>query len=389
MGGLYSTSMALAESLPNGSNGYEIVENHEEVPEPAVTIDNSLYQASVPVKNTSDSERYKAFPQLLQKVLIKISVNPKIATLPIIKSSLKDAENFIEQFSYTRTSQTERTQMRLSANFEPDKINALLVKARQPVLNTTRSLVAVWFIIHQENGANDIAGTLSENADLVKLSKSLQESAETVGLPIALPFGDLEDLSALSTNNLWTITPKQLRKVSKRYAAKAILVIKMEAGEKLCQGQPNTSTWFLLINKNQSFQWEENLSTCETVLQDGMIQTVHHLLSKNEEKSKETQPTHSQKQIIHVSVSRIHSAQDYQHVLEDLQKQPNVLDVQIEKVTPSSILYVIHIQDTLANFAESMTNSSQFQLLQKDMSKKRLEYEYLGQPSSDIWEENQ
>lgn len=366
--GILTAPVALADDL--SVKAPEIQESAES------NIDLKLYKAEMLIPDSSEIERKKAFPLLLQKVLVRVSGNLKVSILPAIQAALKDPEPFIEQFSYANAS--------LRVNFDSVKVDNLLKKANQLVLNTPRPLVLIWFVVHQIDGTNDVVNMMSENVFLTDLAKSLHETADIIGLPIALPFGDLDDISAISSDDLWKITPKKLQKASKRYDVDAILLVKMKAG----QTDPCISRWSLLSSNAEKdpFFWKENQPTCAFALQDGMNQTLRNLLAPNSEESAQKNQIATQKSmIIHVSVTNIQSAQDYQKVLDVLQNQSETMNVQIEKVTPSAVFYVLSIKNSLADFAKNLQKNTQFQLVQQNDAINQLEYEFIGQSYTDIW----
>lgn len=403
--------MALAEELATVLPSDNASDVHQNIPSPSTEdktasseaspeakIDSALYQAELIVKDSSDAERTKAFPALFEKVLIKISGNSKIANLSSIRLGLKQAEQYVEQFSYAHLPETEAStdlpteesseKITLRASFNQDKTNDLLKQAKQPIFNKIRPQVVVWFIVQEKDHKNEIVSNLSEEPLLFQLSESIQEAANTVGLPIVLPFGDLEDMSLLSADNLSTLSPKKIIHASKRYAPGAILVIKMNADKH----NSCASDWSLLnkiSNTTKTPHWQESLASCKASLQDGMIQTLHDLMLQN-------QATHSLNddligldvknvQEFHVSIANIQSVQDYQQVLNYLQKQPHIVDVQIEKASPSHVVYTVHFKGNLAGFEKNMQNDTRFQFLKKDIPSNTLAYEFVGESSSDIW----
>lgn len=375
---------AADEENQNPSEEFTTEDTEDEAP----ALDLQLYQANVTVTDSSETERDKAFPELLQKVLIKISANPKVGELPIIKPALKNAESFVEQFSYTHGNS-----LQLNAHFNADSVNALLVKAGQPVLNQQRPLVVVWLIIHETDGNNHLVGTLSEDTIGQDWAKTMHESADAIILPIVFPFGDLDDLSAISSDDLWTITPEKLRQASERYNTQDILVIKMSSK----QTDPCISQWSFLSDDEDTFQetsnWKESAPTCQEALQKGLIQTLHRLFSPKTEKK----PTENNEppaviepiQTIHLSITHIQSAEDYQQVLNDLQEQPGIVDVEIEKVTPASVSYVLHVKGGLIHVVDILSNHPEIQFLQKNDRDNSLEYTFIGRASSNVWEVQQ
>jgi hypothetical protein len=370
-------------NLQSFSSNDENTPQEIKAPPEAPKVDLQLYQANVPVTDSSDAERYKAFSASLKKILIKLSLNPKVDELPTVKSALteKNAENFVEQFSYGHA-----PLFQLNVHFNSDEINALLTKAKQPVLNQRRPSAVIWLIIHQVDGSDHIiGGALSEETLGADWVKSIHESADAIGFPILFPFGDLDDLSALPSKDLGKITPEKLREASERYGTENILVIKMVAKQaKTCSSQ-----WSLLSEEDHSFDWQESAATCQVALQEGIIKTLRNLLlpTKEKEPKHSVTPPPEPIHIIHLSVIHIQSAENYQQVLDTLQNQPGVTDVEIEKVTPTQVSYTLKVKGNLTDITQALSNYSTLQLLQKNEQTNTVEYTFMGNPSTNVWEE--
>ncbi len=295
-------------------------------------------------------------------------------------------------------------------------------------LELTKKPVMVWFVVHSiehsmdgDKATNEVVSDLSENPNLMHLAKVLHEKASAKGLSLVLPYGDLEDMSAISPDNLWQMKVNdldKLQKASERYHSPDILVIKMNMESK----ETCFSRWLLILEaQKQITPWEENADNCDAAIQAGMTRTMEvlkqvtpnvnavevnvsaanaNVSNMNKKAVSETSDTiisssvatpksavpeakAQETLLIHVSISNIQSAQDYQRVLDDLQKQPNVVDVQIENVAPSKVLYATHIHGSLDDFVNDMekvsktsnpANPIQLQLLHQDSLEYKVEY---------------
>ncbi len=355
----------------------------EEKPE-APTIDLQLYQASVAVKDASEAERYPAFTKILQKVLVKLSGNPNINELASIKPSLKDknSENLVEQFSYTRS-----PSFQLNAHFNPAQIDTLLQKAGQPIFNQKRPTILIWLIVRDTEGNSHLVGSLSEDTLGQDWAKTLHDSADTIGLPIIFPFDDVDDLSTISSNNLWELTPKKLLEASERYGATNILVLKMQT-EKT---SPCETVWALRPEGKSTIHWAEKAKTCQVALNSGIETALHNLFSPPTKKGKPQNnlQTVTPTQIVHLSIFHIQSAEDYQLILNDLQNQSSIVEVEIDKVTPVEVSYVLHVKGNLTDVINTLSTHSELQMLRKNEQNNSIEYEFMGRSSANIWEKQQ
>jgi len=56
----------------------------------------------VPVQSTDSAERAKQISQALAQVLVKVSGNTAISSLPAVASQLAHADSFVQKYSYQR-----------------------------------------------------------------------------------------------------------------------------------------------------------------------------------------------------------------------------------------------------------------------------------------------
>jgi hypothetical protein len=374
-------SEANLKSFSNGEISEEELEQIEEKP-PEATIDLQLYQANTPVADSSEAERYPAFSKILQKILIRISGNTKVNELFPIKSALKNAENLIDQFSYVRTPSFE-----LNAHFNPEQVNALLKKAGQPIFNKKRPSIVIWLVIRETDGNTHLVGSISEDTLGQDWEKTLHDSANTLSLPIVFPFGDIDDLSTISEKNLWNITPKTLIEASERYGTANILVLKMQT-EKT---NPCVTEWAFRPEGKHTIHWNENAKTCQVALDAGITKTLHDvfLFPTQKDTSQKAAPLPEPTQIIHLSIFHIQSAEDYQLILNDLQSQPGIMSVDIDKVTPVEVSYELHIKGNLNDIMNILATHQELQFLKKGADRNSIEYEFVGRPSANVWESEQ
>jgi hypothetical protein len=229
--------------------------------------------------------------------------------------------------------------------------------------------VLVWLVVNSGEAHYDVASDLSENKYMISITKMLHEKAKLAGISIILPSWDLQDMSVISSENFEQV--EKLSLASKRYGAKAQLLIKMKGDQTI----PCVSHWsFLKSQQEKATSWTEDATTCDVGIQDGMKKVLEMMdPTKAPEITSELPKAIT---IIHLQVSNILSVQDYQQVFEYLQKQPNVTDVRIEKVEPSRVFYALSTKENVKRFMNNMkTNTTSFQLENADES--QLEYRFV------------
>jgi|GEM_PF-6705462 len=317
----------------------------------------NLYEAEMPVKDRTETVRNEAFSSLLEQVLIKISANPQIGTTVSVKDSLKNASHYVNQFSYTTLPGSKEPVLKVS--FNPEQVNALLSQTGQPVFGASeRPSVLIWTAL-EDNGTDQIIGSLSDSP----LLTSLMQAAKQAGLPLVLPFADLDDLSAITFNNIWKAEQEPLMKASDRYQHQAVLAIKIKKDK----GSPCLSRWTLFQGENPPFHWTEEAPECSTLLNKGMTKVMSRLTAASDRKTAEVQT-------VHLIIQNIQTVEEYQNLLDFLQHLPGVTDVQIEKAAPHEVSYAVQTNQTFSDLSAALENNSQLELIQKDILNNQLEY---------------
>lgn len=215
------------------------------VPTKAVIVP-SLYEARLPMANFSEQTRQQLFSEALQQVLIKISGNIAITTLPEIRSKLESADSLVSSYDYIKND----NKMLLDVRFNSKGIQQILRDTKQALWGNDRPLILVWLDINDGNTDT----ILSSNSDSFLVS-ILKNNAYRLGLPIMLPMMDSYDLNRVSGNDVKQVNLSVIRTASQRYGVNTILL------GYIFKSLQNTwqSKWTLLtIDNAQSWNIAEN-----------------------------------------------------------------------------------------------------------------------------------
>jgi len=104
----------------------------------AAQFDNP-YQGNIAVQNQSENDLKTL---ALEQVLIKVSGNANIVSLPESESILKNKNRSLSQFGY----KTINNRRYFSAVFDKYKINDALKEMQQPIWGDTRPTTLVWLV---------------------------------------------------------------------------------------------------------------------------------------------------------------------------------------------------------------------------------------------------
>lgn len=197
-----------------------------------------LYAAAVPVQSRDDvSERQRAFRSALEEVLVKLTGRADIAAQPALAEALRNAQSYVESFSYrsvspsseaavdeTRGSRQDSVQLVLETGFYRSRIETLLESVRIPLWPPNRPDTLLWLVVQDASGERSLASNGGPGGTWLT---QLDEVAQHKGLPLLLPVLDLEDRLALRPELLWSFDLDALRSASARYQVESILALRL------------------------------------------------------------------------------------------------------------------------------------------------------------------
>lgn len=290
---------------------------------------NDLFSARIPVTSQSAQQRVEAIPKALTRVLIKVSGNANVATLPAIKTKISNANGMVQQYSYIKQAKTDTDaaqQLFVKIDFEPQQIIALLHDARQAVWGKERPLLIAWVTIN--NGQQTyLLGNNDTQAD------QLENDANGRGLPLTVPMMDIRDMSAVSTNDINQANIDKLTAASQRYGQGNVLIGQIQ----MIDGQQWQAQWMLYIN-DQRFSWQVNGASVAQVMNEGVAAVADSLAARFA-----ILENPDANNAVLLKVSQIDSASAYAAALRYLQKLAAVKDVEVVDVSAGQVTYKLQL----------------------------------------------
>lgn len=221
----------------------------------AEPIDN-LYQVAVPVASQSGKELRRASSEGLATVFIRVSGNAAVTAEPGVRQAIRSAQKFTRQFRYeskqvepgllSEVTGTEGLdgsepieQIIAVLDFESELVNKTLREAGLALWPANRPSILVWMAVGDADGRR-FAGTETD----AQIIAAINESAVRRGLPVKLPALDLEDMVALSVEDLWQMNTTSARAAAERYGADSLLLGKVS---QLSNGDW-LGSWQFLVN---------------------------------------------------------------------------------------------------------------------------------------------
>lgn len=235
----------------------------------AVTV-SSLYQAEVPVVTQADNERSEAVKQGFVRVLIKLSGDSQIDNNPIIKSSLKKADYYVQEFSYA-TPTVSSSQYLLQIRYNTADVNKLLNKAGVTYWGESRPLILVWLAV--TNNAVHTSQIIS-NEESGDILLAMKQKEKKYGLPLIFPMMDITDMDQVSYDDIAAMNLPALQEAARRYSPDAFLIGAIQQNDDVFQGE-----WQLVIGDNQ-WHWSISDKSIENVIDSVLNQTSQTLAKR-------------------------------------------------------------------------------------------------------------
>lgn len=187
------------------------------LPLKAATVTN-LYQAEVALPDTDKQSEKKAREEALEQVLIKVSGQSTITQNEIIRKALSNSSPYVSQFGYG----SQDGQQTLQLTFDQSQIRNLLTQANATLWSEQRPSVLVW-MVNDANRSRDIIWDQSGNS----FEPQLKKAADTRGVPVMMPIGDFEDVTAINIPDIWGGFVQPIADASARYQPDAVLVVRV------------------------------------------------------------------------------------------------------------------------------------------------------------------
>ncbi|WP_102156656.1 DUF2066 domain-containing protein, partial [Coxiella-like endosymbiont] len=227
--------------------------------------------AMIPVSDQSPKTFQNSLPQALEQVLIRMSGNTGIMTLPLIQDALPQINNYVEKYSYlAKADKKDGQQLLLRIVFNKRAMRDLLENAHQEIWSVQRPLTMVWVSVPNAF-QSEILASESQNP----IIHTIKQVAFLRGLPIIFPIMDLEDQTnvALSTSTL--LSNRQLQIISQRYGIDSILagVMVVDANGRF-QGE-----WRLFLNGTH-YEWQTTGIDLTQVVMHGINRAADMILNQ-------------------------------------------------------------------------------------------------------------
>lgn len=298
-----------------------------------------VFSAEVLLDTENDDPERKARSEGLQQVVIRASGDKNSINHEVIKKAIsRNASSYLSQIGYGDLAGNQTLKM----VFNPPQVQSLLNQAQLPYWSDERANVAVW-IVEEGRYGRDILWEHSGSP----LVNQLRYFSALRGLPILVPVGDFEDVTAISPTDIWGGFLEPLSVASARYPVDAVLVMRVQnLGNRdhirwtLYDSKPDKLTTISLqpLSGNESGPSAEAL---ERVIDDVANYFAQKSSIKNVGESSGSIP---------VEFSGIREADTFFNLERKLKQLQSVATVDVHTIVGDKISFNVHLLSSEAEF---------------------------------------
>ena len=293
-------------------------------------IVKNLNVGVVVVPNRTQAALQKVAPAALQQVLVKMSGNPSVGSIPEVQLAVsQQAGQFIQSFGYSQQP-SDQPQLLVSIRFDQHAISQLLQQAKQARWRADRPVTLAWVNLDQDdNNPNTIVSSGNQTSE----ATSLTSGADAMGLPLILPAMDLQDQGYVNQNSDMPFDMKKLLVAGKRYHVNSILAGNLStAVDGSWQGQ-----WMYLLN-GTAHQWESVGPTPQAVIQQAVVNMDSVMSGMLAVRDNINLQSSVSLQIVGVTDLR-----DYALVMNDLHQMTVVAHIAVAQLDGATMMLRLHV----------------------------------------------
>ena len=301
--------------------------------------------AMVAVSDQSPQTLQRSLPQALEQVLVRMSGNSGIMTLPTIRDTLPKINNYVEKYSYiVKADEKDKQQLLLlQVAFDKRAMRHLLQNANQAIWSANRPLTMVWISV--PNGSqSEMLASESQNPTV----RRIKQAAFLRGIPIIFPVMDLEDQTNVAQSASTLLSIPQLQEIARRYGVDSILfgTVVVDANEQL-QGE-----WQLFLN-GTLYEWQTTGIDVTQVVINSIDRAADMMANQFA-----TFDSKGMENLITMEVTGVQTLDDYVRVVSLLKHLSPVIKVSVSDMNTNMLLFKIKMAGNLEDLVTALKSVS-------------------------------
>ncbi len=326
------------------------------LPVQAATV-NDLYQTQVTLIGNDQQADQAAREQGLANVLVKISGNTDVLDNAAIKTAITNSGYYISQFGYSQVN----GQHVIDLSFDKNQIKQLLIKSKASIWKDQRPNILVW-MVDSDGQQRNILWDQSANG----LVNDTKQAADSRGLPLTFPVGDMTDATAVNVSDIWGGFIDPIASASAHYHADGLLLVK-------AQQQPDGN-----VSLNWQFypQQPSKIATTETHPITGttsgtLAQTSTNMINQVTDYLANKYAVvlgSAAGGNINIEVDNIHSTENFFALEKMLNGLTSVHSANAMRIKGSSVIFQLDLQGSEQAFRQEISNDSQVRQTQSGVA---------------------
>jgi hypothetical protein len=357
----------------------------------------NLYQVMVPVSSQAGQLRQQAIDDAFKQILIRVSGNSQIMQNSDIEAALKNANQYMQQYSYTQTPLTGTeadnnpgaTRLVLQVVFDPAQIKQLLQQVAQPVWGRDRPTMLIWVVEGDSQNRHFVSLSTPD-----KTLQMIQQLAQQRGLPLVWPAvpeaqsqdtmakqpasqdnlssqasqaGQQNNLSSSNSDNavsnnsislddVWQPNLENVQHFSQTYGADVIAIVRIFNNANQWDAQ-----WTLIVN-NEKLVWQSSDENEWTVVQQGITNIADALGQRFavEGTKKNNQVT--------VTITNLTSLSDFVMAQKYLRQLTPVHTVELKQIDSDAAQFAIVYEGSQSDFVKAIQLDKKLMAVQPEDS---------------------
>lgn len=285
--------------------------------------DQAMNEALVPVADSSETERVKAFSSALAQVFAKWS-GQRLPSGSGVGAELKRAPELVAQYRYRRAKGSAGRS--LWVRFDAEGVEAAVRRAGIPVWSTQRPTALLWVALGDGKQV-DLVAPDSESG----LDREIMDAAWKRGLPLRFPLLDLEDRIRVKPQDVRDLDQAVLSEASRRYPAGPVVGVRVEPEQ--------ADTWkadWRMLDAGRSETWHSGGGSPGAALAAGVDELADRLVARHALASTEIE-------VVEITVMGIRALADYGRLMTYLAGLGGVSEVSVLETRGESMLFRMRV----------------------------------------------
>lgn len=301
-----------------------------------------VYEAEVPVRSQSESERNSGFARALAQVLSNMSGESNPGARPGVGEELRRAKDYVAGYDYRQdegvsASGAPTFNTLLVVRFKPEMVNELTRMAGVPVWPSPRPKPVLWLAIDDGSGPR-LVGLPQNNA-----ARAVLDRARARGYSLGLPAGNAAEQAAAGA--VWRGDTAAIARISRAYSPPMQLIGKLYRA-----GAGWKADWIFVDDGKVLARSSTSDGDARRAMAGGADMAANALTRKYARATVPTSPPGD----FTISIAGIKSASDYLRLIGWLEGHALVGRVSPVSAEPGKLVLSVHLKSGIAGFRRSL-----------------------------------